>query len=112
MKDQKYVVGMGEILWDMLPAGKQIGGAPGNFAYHVGKLGHPSYVVSAIGADNDGKEIIETLNQRQLNHLLANVPNPTGRVEITLDSEGIPQYEIKQHVAWDNIPFTPELAQR
>lgn len=57
---QDIVVGMGEALWDVLPEGKKIGGAPANFAYHVSQFGLPGYVVSAVGDDALGKEIVET----------------------------------------------------
>ena len=103
------VVGMGEALWDVLPEGKKIGGAPANFAYHVSQFGLPSCVVSAVGDDPLGKEIVENFVSKGLNHNIATVPYPTGTVQVEIDQAGIPQYEIKENVAWDNIPFTPEL---
>lgn len=103
------VVGMGEALWDMLPEGKKIGGAPANFAYHVSQFGLPSCVVSAVGDDSLGKEIIENFNSKGLNRLIAEVPYPTGTVLVEVDQAGVPQYEIKENVAWDNIPYTPQL---
>lgn len=107
MKD--IVVGMGEALWDMLPEGKKIGGAPANFAYHVSQFGLSSCVVSAIGDDSLGKEIIENFASKGLNHHIAQVPYPTGTVQVDIDQAGIPQYEIKENVAWDNIPYTASL---
>ena len=107
MKD--IVVGMGEALWDMLPEGKKIGGAPANFAYHVSQFGQSSCVVSAIGDDSLGKEIIENFASKGLNHHIAQVPYPTGTVQVDIDQAGIPQYEIKENVAWDNIPYTAHL---
>lgn len=103
------VVGMGEALWDMLPEGKKIGGAPANFAYHVSQFGLPSCVVSAVGDDSLGKEIIENFNSKGLNRLIDEVPYPTGTVLVEVDQAGVPQYEIKENVAWDNIPYTPQL---
>lgn len=105
----KYVVGMGEALWDVLPEGKKIGGAPANFAYHVSQFGLPGCVVSAIGDDSLGKEIIENFTSKGLNQLIAEVPYPTGTVQVEIDPAGIPQYEIKENVAWDNIPWTDAL---
>lgn len=105
----KFVVGMGEALWDVLPEGKKIGGAPANFAYHVSQFGLNSCVVSAVGDDPLGKEILENLTSKGLNQLIAIVPYPTGTVQVEIDQAGIPQYDIKENVAWDNIPFTPEL---
>lgn len=107
MKD--IIVGMGEALWDVLPEGKKIGGAPANFAYHVSQFGLPSCVVSAVGEDILGKEIIDNLTSKGLNHQIAEVPYPTGTVQVEIDQAGIPQYEIKENVAWDNIPYTDEL---
>lgn len=107
--DKKVVVGMGEALWDVLPEGKKIGGAPANFAYHVSQFGLPSCVVSAIGDDALGKEIVENFTKKGLNFSLAEVPYPTGTVQVEIDQAGIPQYDIKENVAWDNIPYTENL---
>ena len=103
------IVGMGEALWDVLPEGKKIGGAPANFAYHVSHFGFDSRVVSAVGNDALGDEILEVFKEKQLKHQLQVVNYPTGTVQVTLDSAGIPLYEIKEGVAWDNIPFTDDL---
>lgn len=100
---------MGEALWDVLPEGKKIGGAPANFAYHVSQFGLPSCVVSAVGDDALGKEIIENFTSKGLNQLIAEVPYPTGTVQVEIDRAGVPQYEIKENVAWDNIPYTAHL---
>lgn len=105
----KIVVGMGEALWDVLPEGKKIGGAPANFAYHVAQFGLPSCVVSAIGDDALGKEIIENFTSKGLDQLIAEVPYPTGTVQVKIDQTGIPLYDIKENVAWDNIPYTEHL---
>lgn len=108
---EKYVVGIGELLWDMLPAGKQLGGAPANFAYHVSRLGLDGLAVSAVGADPLGDEALASLRERGLRCLVARTGRPTGTVQVSLDAAGVPQYEIKTGVAWDNIPFTAELAE-
>ena len=105
----KIIVGMGEALWDVLPEGKKIGGAPANFAYHVSQFGFDSRVVSAVGNDELGDEILDIFNEKDLKHRIERVDFPTGTVQVTLDGEGIPCYEIKENVAWDNIPFTDEL---
>lgn len=109
MTNDNIVVGMGEALWDVLPEGKKIGGAPANFAYHVSQFGLPSCVVSAVGADALGREIIENFTSKGLTHLLPEVPYPTGTVQVEIDQAGIPQYDIRENVAWDNIPFSPQL---
>jgi len=103
------VVGMGESLWDVLPEGKKIGGAPANFAYHVSQFGLPSCVVSAVGDDALGHEIIENFKSKGLTHQIETVPYPTGTVQVEIDQAGVPQYEIKENVAWDNIPYTVKL---
>lgn len=107
--ENNLIVGMGEALWDMLPEGKKIGGAPANFAYHISQFGLNSSVVSAIGDDKLGNEILENFNEKQLSYNIQKVPYPTGTVIVELDSNGIPKYTIKEGVAWDNIPFTNEL---
>lgn len=109
MNTNDIVVGMGEALWDMLPEGKKIGGAPANFAYHVSQFGLSGCVVSAIGDDILGKEILDNFTSKGLNHHIVKVPYATGTVQVCIDQAGIPQYEIKENVAWDNIPFTDSL---
>ena len=109
--NKKYVVGIGEALWDVLPDGKKIGGAPANFAYHVSQCGWQSKVVSAVGNDKLGDEIIANFQKKSLNVLIEKVAYPTGTVQIELNAEGIPCYDIKENVAWDNIPFTDRLQQ-
>ena len=97
------IVGMGEALWDVLPEGKKLGGAPANFAYHVSQL------VSAVGQDKLGAEILENFREKNLNCMIESVPYPTGTVQVELDAEGVPCYDIKEGVAWDNIPYTKAL---
>lgn len=106
-----YVVGIGEALWDVLPEGKKVGGAPANFAYHVSQLGLNSRMVSAVGNDDLGSELIESLQAKALCLLFEKVSYPTGTVQVCLDTAGVPCYNIKENVAWDNIPFTNQLEQ-
>ena len=106
----RLVIGIGEALWDMLPEGKKLGGAPANFAFHAGQFGLESMAVSAIGLDPLGEEIAKELEEHGLPFHLDRIDYPTGTVQVTLDSNGIPRYEIKEDVAWDNIPYTKELA--
>lgn len=108
---RNYVVGIGEALWDVLPEGKKLGGAPANFAYHVSQFGLQSRVVSAIGDDKLGNEIEENFQNKGLNTLIEKVAYPTGTVQVQLDAEGVPCYDIKENVAWDNILFTDPLKQ-
>ena len=103
------VVGLGEILWDVFPERKALGGAPANFAYHVSQFGFNGYAVSAIGNDLLGKEILKSLEEKELNYLIEQTDFPTGTVKVQLGGRGIPSYEITENVAWDNIPFTTRL---
>ena len=107
--NKNLIIGMGEVLWDVLPEGKKLGGAPCNFAYHVSQFGLDSCAVSAIGDDQLGKEIIENLDCKDVKYHIDTVPYPTGTVQVELDANGVPQYEIKENVAWDNIPYTDRL---
>ena len=111
MQQKRYVVGLGEALWDVLPEGKKLGGAPANFAYHAGQfLGQDNTIaVSALGEDKLAEETIESLKAHGLTFLMPRVPYPTGTVQVTLDEQGIPSYDIKENVAWDNIPFDSEV---
>ena len=104
-----YVVGIGEALFDCLPEGRKLGGAPANFAYHVSQFGLEGCAISAIGDDELGEEIVEKFEAVSLNHILPVVEQPTGTVKVTLDSKGVPQYDICLGVAWDNIPLTDEM---
>ena len=106
---KKVIVGLGEILWDLLPSGKALGGAPANFAYHAQRLGEEGWAVSAVGDDALGREILDIVDGKGLHHLISVVGQPTGTVEVTLDARGVPSYNIKEGVAWDNIPFTAEM---
>jgi len=107
---KRYIVGLGEALWDVLPEGKKLGGAPANFAYHAGQFGLDTIAISALGEDALAEETIEALKEHNLNYLMPRVPYPTGTVQVTLAEGGIPTYEIKEGVAWDNIPYTNEMA--
>ncbi|MBQ4392352.1 MAG: carbohydrate kinase [Prevotella sp.] len=113
MNQKRYVVGLGEVLWDVLPEGKKLGGAPANFAYHAGQfLGMDNTIaVSALGNDKLADETVDALKEHGLNDLLPRVPYPTGTVQVQLDEQGIPTYDIKENVAWDNIPFDEDIAQ-
>ena len=106
---KKVIVGIGEILWDMLPSGKALGGAPANFAYHATRLGEEGWAVSAIGNDALGLEIMDIVAEKRLKSLISVTDKPTGTVQVELDAKGVPTYTIMEDVAWDNIPFTPEM---
>ncbi len=105
----KRIVGFGEALWDVFPEGRKIGGAPANFAYHVAQWGLDSCAVSAIGNDELGDDIVRKFDENGLNYRLERVDFPTGTVQVTLDENKVPSYNIMEGVAWDNIPMTPEL---
>ena len=106
---KKVIVGIGEILWDMLPSGKALGGAPANFAYHAGRLGAEGWAVSAVGDDALGREILDLVASKGLQSLIAVTDKPTGTVQVSLDERRVPTYNIMEDVAWDNIPFTADM---
>ena len=106
---KKVIVGIGEILWDLLPSGKALGGAPANFAYHATRLGEEGWAVSAIGPDALGREIMDIVAEKRLKNIISVTDKPTGTVQVELDAKGVPTYTIMEDVAWDNIPFTPEM---
>jgi fructokinase len=103
------VIGVGEILWDMLPAGRQLGGAPANFAFHAQQLGARGAVVSRVGNDALGQEILQRLDAAGLDRRGVGIDpgHPTGIVDVTLDKKGVPEYVIRTGVAWDFIESSP-----
>jgi fructokinase len=104
-------IGLGEVLWDLFPSGKQLGGAPANFAYHAQQLGAASSVVSAVGRDGPGEEILRRLSDLRLDasHITVDTAHPTGTVTVELDAAGVPSYVIHEDVAWDFLPVTPAV---
>lgn len=100
------VAGIGEVLWDQLPQGDVLGGAPANVAYHAGQLGAESYIISAVGKDKLGDEIISRLSAKEINLFIDRVTHPTGTVKVTLDNQGVPDFIITKDVAWDYIELT------
>ena len=111
MKRPYKVAGIGELLWDVLPHGKQLGGAPCNFAFHALQSGFESHVISAIGKDKDGDEILQVLDTLGLNtSFVQTKPDyQTGTVTVKLDKAGIPDYTIHENVAWDYIEQNAKL---
>ena len=106
---KKLIIGLGEVLWDVLPEGKKIGGAPANFAFFTRQFGNEAIAISAVGEDSLGEEAIEALKSNGLSLITPRIAFPTGSVTVTLDAKGVPTYTINQGVAWDNIPFTEEM---
>ena len=103
--NKPIVVGIGELLWDVLPTGKKAGGAPINFVYHATQLGAEGYAISAVGKDELGEEMVQELDNNHIAHCIESVDYPTGTVEVTLE-KGIPTYNIIENVAWDHIPVS------
>jgi len=106
--DNPLVIGLGEVLWDLLPGGKQFGGAPANFAYHAGVLGAEAYVVSSVGDDDLGREILCHLDGLGLSRefVAVDCEHSTGTVSVEVDARGRPNYVIHENVAWDFISPT------
>lgn len=108
---KKYTVtGIGELLWDMLPTGKVLGGAPVNFAYHAAQLGAVGVAISAVGDDELGREIMGTVDGKGIKNCIAINKYPTSTVGVTL-KEGKPEYTIYENVAWDFMELLPEAIQ-
>lgn len=111
MESPPIVVGLGELLWDMLPSGPQLGGAPANFAYCAHLLGDRGIVVSRLGDDLPGCDAREELREHGVTDefLQTDAAHPTGTVSVELDGAGQPQFEIKPEAAWDFLEWTPAL---
>jgi fructokinase len=116
MADALEIVGLGESLWDLLPTGKQLGGAPLNVAFHVdqllrGRLGR-GVVASRIGQDELGNAILDELKRRRMlgDYLQRDATHPTGTVQVEL-RDGQPTYTFADHVAWDHLEFSPAWAE-
>jgi fructokinase len=110
-------VGIGEVLWDLLPSGRKLGGAPANFAYHAHALGAEGIPVSCIGTDPLGADILSSLGDLGLNpgFVTRTAAHATGTVSVSLDARGIPTFTIHEDRAWDHIPWSRQmqtLAQR
>ena len=106
---EPLVFGIGEIVWDCLPEGRKLGGAPVNFAYYAGLLGARSYPISAVGSDSLGSETLAYCRRVGLDTRYVAVNGlPTSRVLVTLDDSGIPKYDILQDVSWDRLEARPE----
>jgi fructokinase len=105
------VVGLGELLWDLLPGGKQLGGAPSNFAYISSLLGNQATVVSRVGDDDAGREAVERVRNLGLDttHIQVDQHHPTGTVHVTVDAQGFPEFRIVKDVAWDHIEWTGDI---
>ncbi len=110
MKKQFNVAGIGELLWDVFPEHKRMGGAPANFSCHCGQLGANAVPVSCVGADPLGKELVESLKELGMSSefIFETAEYPTGTVNVVLNNAK-PTYEIREDVAWDHIPFPDEL---
>jgi len=107
------IVGLGELIWDLLPAGKQLGGAPANFAYISGLLGNESIVASRIGADDPGREALARLEQMNVStrHLQIDASHPTGTVRVELDARGEARFAMNENSAWDYLEWTQSWAE-
>jgi fructokinase len=110
MSENKYcIVGLGELLWDLFPDGKQLGGAPANFAYCSSLLGDRGIAASRIGNDGLGAEALEKLSGLGLetSFIQLDDAHPTGTVNVRVDRKGEPTFEITNSVAWDFLAWEP-----
>src|SRR5215813_5024087 len=97
------VIGIGEVLWDLLPSGPQLGGAPANFAFHARQLGADVQVITRVGNDASGRKILQRFHELRINSGAVQMDDqlPTGTAAVSLDSNGTPQFVISDNVAWD-----------
>ena len=104
------VIGVGEVLWDLLLTGPQLGGAPANFAYHAHALGAQTQVITRLGKDAYGREIIRRFHQMGLPEATVQIDDtvPTGTAKVALSGDGLAHFTIQENVAWDHIAVTPE----
>jgi fructokinase len=102
-------VGLGELLWDIFPQGRQLGGAPANFAYMTSLLGDEGIVASRVGGDELGEEAKRRLQHLNLNtfYIQLDPTYRTGIVQVEVDAKGQPTFQIAQPVAWDAFEWTP-----
>jgi len=114
MNDTKGpVVGLGELLWDCFGDQRRAGGAPANVAYSAGQIGLRGVVVSRVGQDEDGDELLRRLSDRGLNtqYVQRDAGHPTGRVTVDESDPNAPRYEIHENVAWDYLEMSPQLGE-
>jgi fructokinase len=99
------LVSVGEILWDLLPDGRQLGGAPANVAWHAACLGLRASIVSAVGDDADGHEILDRLDRMGIDrsHVAVDPQHRTGTAAVALDAEGRSTFAIAEQAAWDHV---------
>jgi len=104
------VIGVGEVLWDLLLTGPQLGGAPANFSYHAHALGAQAQVITRVGKDDHGREIIRRFHEMGLPETGVQVDEtvPTGTAKVALSGDGLAHFTIKENVAWDFIAVTDE----
>lgn len=105
------VVGLGEVLWDVFPDGLRLGGAPANVAFHADVLGEDGVIVSRVGSDELGSDLVKGLSSRGLrtDAIQVDPEAPTGTVQVTFEGDE-PRFEITENVAWDALEWTHEIA--
>lgn len=112
MKEPRLIIGIGELLWDVLPEGPRLGGAPANFTVMAGRLGNHAVILSRIGRDDLGRKAVELLDPlpADTSHLQVDLARETGRVTVAL-KEGQPEYIIHQPAAWDSLELSDDWVQ-
>jgi fructokinase len=105
------MLGLGELLWDVFEDGKRPGGAPANFAFHAAQLGHPASVVSRVGDDRLGRELLEHLGSNGIATEFVQIDpaKPTGTVPVEIEEDGTPRFTVVEDVAWDHLEDEPRL---
>ncbi|MHA1575078.1 MAG: carbohydrate kinase family protein [Alphaproteobacteria bacterium] len=111
MINKQTIVGIGEVLWDKFPEGKHVGGAPANFVFYAKTKDTDSFLISSVGVDDDGNEILEKFKKLNFPSLYIEQTKKylTGTVDVTVDGYGIPEYIINKNVAWDFVSWSEDL---
>lgn len=114
MIKETQIICYGEVLWDNMPDMRRVGGAPLNVCYHLNRNGIRSQIVSQIGQDQDGWELLDALENLQVDtsHVLKSVEHPTSRVEVKILEDGAAEYDIVEHVAWDYMEYSEVVGQQ
>jgi fructokinase len=104
------IVAVGEVLWDLLLTGRQLGGAPANFAYHAHALGAQVDFITRVGNDDDGREIIRRFQVMGMPVATIQIDEtaPTGTTKVTLSGDGLPHFTVQENVAWDYVAAAPK----
>lgn len=113
MRESRLILGLGELLWDILPTGPRLGGAPANFTVMAGRLGNHAVLLSRVGRDPLARAALDVLDPLPVDtsHIQVDPVHPTGQVTVALDAAGQASYTIHQPAAWDAFELSDDWVQ-